>query len=33
VVDPMKLSDPRIDDGAWYLDLANRTTDLGGKID
>jgi N-acetylglucosamine kinase-like BadF-type ATPase len=33
VTDPMKLSDPRIDDDAWYLDLANRTTDLHGKTD
>ena len=31
--DPMKLSDPRIDDDAWYLDLADRTTDLHGKTD
>lgn len=33
VADPMKLSDPRIDGGTWYLDLANRTSDLGGKSD
>jgi N-acetylglucosamine kinase-like BadF-type ATPase len=33
VTDPMKLSDPRIDDDAWYLDLANRTTDRHGKTD
>ena len=33
VTDPMKLSDPRIDDDVWYLDLANRTTDLHGKTD
>lgn len=33
VTDPMKLSDPRIDDDVWYLDLADRTTDLHGKTD
>jgi N-acetylglucosamine kinase-like BadF-type ATPase len=31
--DPMKLSDPRIGDDAWHLDLADRTTDLRGKTD
>ena len=27
----MNLSDPRIDEEAWYLDLAGRTIDLHGK--
>lgn len=31
--DPMKLSDPRIDDDAWYLDLANHTAELDEKTD
>jgi N-acetylglucosamine kinase-like BadF-type ATPase len=31
VTDPMRLSDPRIDRDAWYLDLADRTEDLHGK--
>jgi N-acetylglucosamine kinase-like BadF-type ATPase len=33
VADPMKLSDPRIDQEAWYLDFADRTADLHGKTD
>jgi N-acetylglucosamine kinase-like BadF-type ATPase len=33
VTDPMRLSDPRIDCDAWYLDLAGRTADLHGKTD
>jgi len=31
VTDPMNLSDPRIDEEAWYIDLAGRTIDLHGK--
>lgn len=31
--DPMNLSDPRIGQEAWYLDFADRTTDLHGKTD
>src|SRR5712692_6539936 len=33
VTDPIKLSDPRIDQEAWYLDFADRPTDLQGKTD
>jgi N-acetylglucosamine kinase-like BadF-type ATPase len=33
VTDPMKLSDPRIDQEAWYLDFADRTAYLHGKTD
>lgn len=31
--DPMNLSDPRVGQDAWYLDFADRTTDLHGKTD
>ena len=30
---PVNLSDPRIGQEAWYLDFADRTTDLHGKTD
>jgi N-acetylglucosamine kinase-like BadF-type ATPase len=33
VTDPMNLSDPRIDQEAWYLDCADRTADPHGKTD